>query len=284
MSPLALYIEQISGHEAESPSQHPEVVVYPPSPPNNLIFDSLHSAPVLDRSRTNRILVYPGSFNPPHRGHLHLLKHVFMRGTHDMNIIAAIILPGSDKSVAKKVKAEGGEFMFGRDERCLLWKQDLCFPPWAWVYENGTISFTTFSERLIRATKKDGYSLEYVPLYGAGIASPSSPPGPMYGCKTVIMSDAARAADFQRSSGRLRDFHGCTAWRRIRVDEDKLRQHARAKACHALMTMKSICPKEAWTMLEDGMYRKWFFSFDCFNTNVSRHRPWLRGRNHRNGC
>lgn len=252
MSPLALYIEQVSGQQPVCPCPDPRVTTYPPSPPKNLIFDSLHSTPMLDNTRTNRILVYPGSFNPPHRGHLHLLKHVFLRGVHDLNIIAAIIHPGSDRCVSKKVQAADGKFMFGRDERCLLWKQDLCFPSWAWVYESSTTPFTTFLERLILATKKDGFSLEFVPLYGAGMGSPSSPPGPVYGCKTVILSDAARAADFQRSSGRLRDFFGCTKWRRIRVDQDELRRHARAMARYALEYMKTVNRGEALGMLNDG--------------------------------
>ena len=253
MSPLALYIEQVSGQQPVCPCPNPRVTTYPPSPPKNQIFDSLHSTPMLDNTRTNRILVYPGSFNPPHRGHLHLLKHVFLRGVHDLNIIAAIIIPASDKSVSKKVQAADGTFMFGRDERCLLWKQDLCFPSWAWVYESSTTPFTTFLERLILVTKKDGFSLEFVPLYGAGIGSPSSPPGPAYGCKTVILSDAARAADFQRSSGRLRDFSGCTKWRRICVDQDALRRHARAMARYALEYMKTVSRREALGMLNDGM-------------------------------
>lgn len=133
------------------------------------------------------------------------------------------------------------------------------------------------SERLIQATKKDGYSLEFVSLYGAGSASPSSPPGSAYGCQTIIMSDVARGADFQRysivhnkhhskTSRRLRDFPGHTEWRRIRVNEGELRRHAKAKASDALLAIRTICPKEAWRMLEDGMYRDWFPS-----TVMTRH-------------
>lgn len=266
MSPLALYVEQVLSPEPLLPSPNPKVAVYPPSPPQNTIFDSLHSAPMLDKARTNRILIYPGSFNPPHRGHLHLLKHAFLHGAHDLNIVAAIIVPRRDESVSKKVKAEDGKFLFGREERCLLWKQDICFPPWAWVYEYSKTSCTVFSERLIQAAKKDGFSVEFVPLYGPEIASPSSPPVPAYGCETIIMSDAARGAEFFRfsvsrnSDGRakvrsfVRDFDGCTKWRRIRIDEDELRRHAEAKANRALLAMRTICPQEARSMLEDGMY------------------------------
>lgn len=280
MSPLALYIEQVAGHMPVSPFQHPKVTVYPPSPHNNQIFGSFHSAPTLDKTRINRVLVYPGSFNPPHRGHLHLLKHVFMRGAHDLNIITAIILPRSDESLAKKVREEDGKFMFGRDERCLLWKQDICFPPWAWVYEKSTTSFTTFFERLIQATKKDGYTLELVPLYGPGIGSPSNPPNTAFRCETMIMSDAARAAEFQLFSGRLRDFSGCTKWRRVLVDQEELRRHAKAKASHALQAMKTISPPETHSMLIDGM-KEIVPSFYTFNTDSSGHRSSLRGRKHR---
>ena len=272
MSPLALYIEQVLDQVPTWPSPKPKVAIYPPSPPDGQIFDPLHSAPMLDKTRTNRVLTYAGSFNPPHRGHLHLLKHVFMRGTHDLNVIAAIIFLRSDNSLSRKVKREDGKFMFGLDERRLLWKQDLCFPPWAWVYENRTnCSSTAFGKRLIQATKKDGYKLEFVPLYGADIASPSDPPDPVYGSDTIILSDVARAADYQLSSGRLRNFDGCSKWRGIRVNEDELRRHAKEKALrhHAKKTLlwryskeemlysaKAMSIAKARKRLENGMHRR----------------------------
>ena len=252
MAPLAIYIEQVQNHEPASPSARPNVTVYPPSPPRIHNFGSLRSAPTLVKIRTNRILTYVGSFNPPHRGHLHLLKHVFMRGTHDMNVIAAIIIPSSDKSVAKKMKAKGEKLVFSREMRCFLWEQDLCFPPWACVYENNTTSFTKFSERLTQATEKDGYRLEFVPLYRADNASPDSPPNPTYGCKTIIMSDAARAASYQSSSGRLRDFDGCTKWGRIRVDKDNLQRYAEGKAHYAMKALWTLSPQQAFCMLNHG--------------------------------
>ena len=255
MSPLALYIEQVSHHKRLlSPLHRPKVSIYPRSPPDDPIFDSIHSSPMLEKARTNRVLTYTGSFNPPHRGHLHLLKHAFTRGTHDLNVIAAIILPRSDQSVANKVKAEKGNFMFGIDERSLLWRQDICFPPWAWVYNDSTTSFTKFSQRLIRATEKDGYSLEFVPLYGAEGATTSSPPDPVYGCKTIILSDAARAAEYQLSSGRLKDFDGCTKWRGLSVPKDLLRRNIKVYMNRAVQTLKTICPQEVNSMLDGGTF------------------------------
>ena len=185
---------------------------------------------------------------------MHLLKHAFTRGTHDMNVIAAVILPRSDQSVANKVKAEKGNFMFGIDERSLLWKQDICFPPWAWVYNDSTTSFTKFSQRLIRAAEKDGYLLEFVPLYGAEGATPSNPPDPVYGCKTIILSDAARATEYQLSSGRLKDFDGCTKWRGLSINEDLLRKCKQVSMHRAVQNLKTICPQDVDSMLEDGTF------------------------------
>lgn len=253
MSPLALYIEQVTSHVPVSPFQHPQVTLYPPSPQNNQIFSSFRSAPTLDKSRTNRVLIYPGAFNPPHRGHLHLLKHVFMRGAHDLNIIAAIILPQSDERVAAKVRNEGGHFMFGKHERGLLWKRDPCFPSWAWVYKDIGVPHTELFQRISQATAKDGYSLEFVPMYGCQIGSPENPPDPVFDCKTIIISDAARAAEYQLPSGRLRDFFGCTKWRRVVVDQDELHRHAKAKASYAMQAMRTVSLPEADSMLSDGM-------------------------------
>ena len=170
-----------------------------------------------------------------------------------MNVIAAVILPRRDQSVANKVKEEKGDFLFGIDERALLWRQDICFPPWAWVYYDRTTSFTIFSQRLIHGTEQDGYSLEFVFLYGAEAASPTSYPDPPYGCKMIIFSDAARAAGYQRSSGRLKDFYGCTKWKGLHFREDLLRQTKTVSMHRAVQTLQTICPQEVYSMLEDGM-------------------------------
>ena len=77
---LAPYIRQVYKRTLiDAPTNHEEQV-----------FGCPETAPRLDSSRVNRILVYPGSFNPPHRGHLHLLSHVFHHGVPDLNVVAAI--------------------------------------------------------------------------------------------------------------------------------------------------------------------------------------------------
>jgi len=190
---------------------------------------------------------------PHSRGHLQLLKHTFVHGVHDLNVIAAIIVPRCDESVLKKCKKAGGQFMFGLDERSLLWEQDLAFPGWAWVYRDRTREFSAFLERLRQAIKKDGYEIEFVMLYGPEIGSPEDPPKSVYGCQFIIMSDAGRRADYQRSNGRLKDFQHCTRWKRVRVDKDQLERCARSRAQDAVTRRQTINPNDAQSMLEDGM-------------------------------
>ena len=81
MEPLAPYILQIihSGQPIDPSLLH-----------ECQIFRSLDSTPCLDKSRTNRIMIYFGSFNPPHRGHLNLLKFAFLQGGPNLNLVAAI--------------------------------------------------------------------------------------------------------------------------------------------------------------------------------------------------
>ena len=148
--------------------------------------------------------------------------------------------------------------MFGRDERCLLWKQDLGFPEWAFVYEDGTKSLDSFLSRLKETIITDGYKLEYVMLYGPETASPDCPPSRTYGCEMVMLCDAARRATYQRFSGRIRDFEGCTKWKQVRLDKQWLEYveyFARAKAQRTLESMDTICQREALSMQEDGEWR-----------------------------
>lgn len=121
MAALETYIRTVLTNNPNFPSKLAE----------GRIFGLGWKAPRLKKSVINRILLYVESFNPPHRGHLHLLRRVFSHGCHDLNVIGAIILPADDNSVQHKVTKAGGTFMFGKNERCMLWKSDDNFPEWA---------------------------------------------------------------------------------------------------------------------------------------------------------
>ena len=183
------------------------------------------------------------------------MNHIFEHGVHDLNVVAAIITPRADNSVLKKCQSAGGTFMFGIDERSILWEQDIAFPRWAWVYRDVTRSFSDFLERLKQAAKQDGYNIEFVMMYGCEIATPEDPPTGAYDCEIIIMSDVARRASYQRSNSRIRNFRSCTKWKPVRVDNARLERLARLNAHRAMLRMQSKLLNGAGTTLDDGASR-----------------------------
>jgi hypothetical protein len=68
------------------------------SPRTRPIFNTAFgiSTPILKTDRENRIILYPGCFNPLHLGHKALLWHTYL--STDSHTIAAMILPVDDVS------------------------------------------------------------------------------------------------------------------------------------------------------------------------------------------
>lgn len=216
IAPLERYMQTMFEPTFKHPSQMPR----------GRFFPDRGSAPRLYRSRVNRILTYNGSFNPPHKGHLRLLRHTFDHGVHGLNVIAAIIIPAVECEVVEKCREAGGSFAFGHEERCMLWQNDQGFPDWAWAYQDdGACSCYQSLIRLQKAAGKDGFQIEFVTLIGPCYHEEDIPPDSdnfNLGADTLIISDAARVADFQRPDGSIGDFDGFTPWARLRLDEENL--------------------------------------------------------------
>ncbi|KAL9579446.1 MAG: hypothetical protein Q9212_005101 [Teloschistes hypoglaucus] len=205
MAALELYMKKAYNHEPKHPSQLPEGRFFPDTP----------EAPELVRGRVNHIILYHGSFNPPHQGHMSLLRHTFEHGVHDLNVIGAFVRPLVDEYSLKKAQIAGGSFAFDRESRCMLWKKDPRFPDWAWVHE-GNGSLGDFLARLQEVASEDGFGIDYLSLKGPWENEhlvPWKPDRFCYGSTMLIISDAARAANYQRSSGKIRDFEGYNKWR-----------------------------------------------------------------------
>lgn len=246
MAPLEQYIQKVYNHKSKHPSQVP----------TGRIFPDTRSTPQLDDKRTNRIIVYLGSFNPPHRGHLQLLRHAFYHGSHLLNIVGAIIRPSTNRHVIQKCREAGGSFIFGRDERSMLWKQDPCFPDWAWVYEGEDNTFHCFLDQLKEAAGKDDFEIDYVPLRGPTDDDNISPPDLdhfIYGASTMVISDAARVANYQRSNGYMKNFDSYTKWKGLHFASDALKMYVRLKVHRDLKNRYRIDPQEAQDSLEDDV-------------------------------
>ncbi|KAL4899436.1 hypothetical protein BDW74DRAFT_183688 [Aspergillus multicolor] len=130
--------------------------------------------PKLLPNTVNRILFYPGSFNPPHLGHYTLLHHVFTNAPADLNLIAAFIWPLSDDSVAAKNTDRGQEddLVLTRKQRVQLWLGH-GLPAYIFVCEPSIASFrSSYAEwealrnRLAEEVGRDGLTLEFCCLLG----------------------------------------------------------------------------------------------------------------------
>ncbi|KAL8678421.1 MAG: hypothetical protein Q9186_005229 [Xanthomendoza sp. 1 TL-2023] len=163
--------------------------------------------PRLDPTRTNVVLVYRGSFNPPHRGHLAVLWHAFHQLSQPLNIIAAYIRLRPDKSIERKYGHKEGARIFSLEERVRLWKEDPAFPPWAWVYEHYKGGASALQERLKAFARADKCTIRFADLHG-----PDCYDGTGFS-EMTILTDVAREAGFDHPNG-LEFCHsiGCGPW------------------------------------------------------------------------
>ncbi|KAH6640810.1 glycosyl hydrolase [Chaetomium tenue] len=84
--------EPTSPSDHHHPSSHHHNHHHPPAP----------APPQLHRHRPNRILLFPGCFNPPHLAHHALLQQAFTRTQTDLRVVAAMVLPPDDDRLAAK--------------------------------------------------------------------------------------------------------------------------------------------------------------------------------------
>ena len=99
-----------------------------PSPPTQQL-------PSFSSDRINYILVFSGSFNPPHIGHVNFLRDSFLTARRDLNVVAALFEPRSDAFLEGKCGVAG---------LILLWRcradmlaTDERLRDWAWVLDEG---------------------------------------------------------------------------------------------------------------------------------------------------
>ncbi|KAJ9602354.1 hypothetical protein H2200_013209 [Cladophialophora chaetospira] len=191
--------------------------------------------PLLRDDRPNRIIWYPGAFNPPHRGHEAFIRHCF-ENTQDINVIAVIILPRDDDWVTEKYSDQPGRVLFTKEERVRLWRckenvNDL--HEWSMVYDRSEDEFDSFQKRLIKRVKAAGFELRFMLAMGPDYLSCHGRPGWFdYDMGDgIVVSDVARSADFTNGKGgKLERLAGCVPWEHVTEDKEAMRQQVKRHA------------------------------------------------------
>ena len=198
--------------------------------------------PLLSKDRVNRVLVYPGSFNPPHVGHLGVLRHAF-ESSPDLNIVAAIVFTADVWNIEEKNYRSGRCLVLSSDQRLELWKRDARFPAWAFApnYE----SSARLKEKIANAAMKDGYEILYVGLGGPDTWDGCPRQHAYASCAEYLISDAARSVPFLGPDSVPQQIEGYTIWQRLELDlqpgAEKL-QHTKRRLRNSSVKSQSHFP------------------------------------------
>jgi hypothetical protein len=164
-------------------------------------------SPVLKKGHINRILIYEGCFNPPHIAHLNLICYIYSRTRDSLNVVAAVIIPSSDKTCRKKFDDwNDSALLFSRQERKGMWENDPEFPEWACVIDR--YWWDDLDDRLLRSAQDDGFNVKFVVACGPDYVNTERV---LDYEEEVMVSDTGRAADFMTANGLL-NLPGCSPW------------------------------------------------------------------------
>ncbi|KAF1809354.1 hypothetical protein P152DRAFT_484674, partial [Eremomyces bilateralis CBS 781.70] len=173
------------------------------------LMDFQHDAiPALERGRFNCILRFPGSFNPPHLGHLELLNRCFEVGKACFNVVGAFIELRPDHEVARKLAHYRQTGVIAEADRVLLWRAHPEFPPWAFVV--GSNSSPVWYRDLANGLSADGFAYRWLSIRGPDCLEYGEARGLKLYHDTLV-SNVARESNFVLPVG-LRKIAGYGEW------------------------------------------------------------------------
>ncbi|KAI1209761.1 uncharacterized protein F4807DRAFT_89211 [Annulohypoxylon truncatum] len=209
----------------ESYIQHtrrpPPVMMMTWGPPPYAAIPAAATRPILRKGRTNRILLYNGCFNPPHRGHLAHLRHAFRYAGADLNVVGAVILVAGDEYLRWKLGRDSGAGLkLDEGDRMVLWEEGLQEEGinWCWVFAEN--DWMRAVEILERKFEEDGFDVEFVHLAGGDKVSLNFVQRGVWGCQMAITTDISRPVDFYDSNpgttnSMPKNLRNHTQWERV---------------------------------------------------------------------
>ncbi|KAF2108133.1 hypothetical protein BDV96DRAFT_653028 [Lophiotrema nucula] len=181
--------------------------------------------PTLTRGRTNRVLVFRGAFNPPHRGHLHTLAQAYFRAPGELNVVGAIIKVGGDDGTWSKVEGDINPLKLTMAQRQELWKDEKLVGGWHWVFPGDTDGWNDFTPRVKQVAKDAGYDLDMISVLGADHLRMSDS---SWKRSFIICGGVARAEFIEKEThamakaGDMRQISGYEKWAELPLDPDYL--------------------------------------------------------------
>lgn len=169
----------------------------------------------LQPGRDNLILVYGGSFNPPHRGHLDVL----LSGLRpEVSPVAVVVLPSENFHLRHKLAGKEANFFLNRQRRADLWNAIPSLPKnIVWVWPSTWYPFLPFTEAVVRLAKDDGFRIAFCHLIGPDNLNPHDPLMNLpYRLPRILVTNRARhvAAQFD-ADGSPKTWTNFGKWSRV---------------------------------------------------------------------
>lgn len=168
---------------------------------------------IIDAEGRNRILLFPGAFNPAHEGHLQLLQSVLNDMKKHLDIRGVVIFPHGDEQIRDKTREEPADLGLDKTKRSALWRNAAGFPADnAWIFTESRSALTRFQKQLQGNLRKENVNLTFLLLVGSDWISTRAVYDPgQWNCSETITSDVSRPVDF-RCEYTLRQIPGCFDW------------------------------------------------------------------------
>lgn len=184
-----------------------------------------------------------------------------------MNIIAAVIFPLDDESLAEKLgpqrprsrtRSDDVDMILTKDQRVKLWRGH-GLADYIWVYDGSAASWVDFQARLVQDVSRGGFELEFSNLCGPDHLHDIYTTPPMeWGCSDLLVSDIGRDAELTElmPSGvtSMKQLPFCTPWKRPVVDCESIRKTAESQVSWVVSGLSIMNSKSGQGMLRRGKF------------------------------